>query len=197
MNTNRNVVEPKEKIMQLKEKSTGRLIGNIPSSHAQTIDGCITYLGGKPVNNSDGSSQCENGKTFRIRDELYTYDDLITTERRIDDLRINLLMDDTRFYPDADNFIADCALGVGFMDPESEEVDMALIEQLRILWHTVRDPFDVFLEKLGLTAAKCCNRFNIPFPTLHEWLNGKTSAPDYIRLMMAEAVGLLTIRDLA
>lgn len=197
MTINHNVVEPEGKIMQLKDKPTGRLIGNIPSSHAHTVDECIKYLGGKPFNSADSSSQCDNGKTFCIRNALYGYDNLIITERRIDDLRNNLLMDDTRFYPDADNFIADCALGVGFMDPESEEVDMALIEQLRILWHTVRDPFDVFLEKLGLTAAKCCNRFNIPFPTLHEWLNGKTPVPDYIRLMMAEAVGLLTIRDLA
>lgn len=204
MSTNRNVVaptkkgmEPRDRVMQLKDKYSGRLIGNIPASCAKTVDECIKYLGGKLTNNADGQPQRNNDKEVIIRDELYVYDSLVITERAISAARIDSLVDDTRHYSNAECFVSDCAQGLNFMDPETKELDMVFIEQLGIFWHVVRDSFADLLEKLGMTAADCSVRFCVPMNIVQEWLSGETPVPHYVRLMMAEATGTLTIRNLA
>lgn len=55
------------------------------------------------------------------------------------------------FYSDADAFVADCAQGFDYMDPEAEDLDMTFIKQVRTLWSIMRDPFAALLEKMGLT----------------------------------------------
>lgn len=189
-----------EKVMQLKYGPFNQLIGNIPASHASTVDECIEYLGGELANREDDSFQHDSIVAFCIRDGIYDYDYLYITERGISDLRISLLADDARQYSSAESFAADCALSLNFIDPESTELDttdMALIEQLQILWHVVQDPISRLVARMGMTIPQCCNRFCIPMDTMQEWISGKMPAPDYVRLMMAEAVGYLTIRNLS
>ena len=41
----------------------------------------------------------------------------------------------------------------------------------------------------GLTQAAFCVRFCIPKRTLENWEGGQSKCPDYLRLLLAQAVG--------
>ena len=176
-----------EKIMQLKDKYTGQLIGNVPISQGKTVDECIRHLKGKATD--DGG--------IIIRGSMYDHDGLVAIERKISDDKIYLYAGESSYYSCADDFVSDCAQSFDYMDPEADDVDMALVEQLRMLWHTMQDPFAELLEKMELTEADCSIRFCIPLNTIRGWIRGEEPIPAYVRLMMAEAAGLLTIRNLA
>lgn len=98
-------------------------------------------------------------------------------------------------YEEPEAFASDAALSL--LDPEdpNQEIDMALFEQLRTLWHVSSAPFRTLLERMGLTQAQCSTRFCIPIRTVQDWAGGRRTPPPYVRLMMAEAAGLLDIRQ--
>lgn len=98
-------------------------------------------------------------------------------------------------YDDPDAFASDVALSL--LDPEdpSQEVDMGLYEQLRTLWRVSNAPFRELLALLGLNQSQCATRFCIPLRTVQGWALGERVPPPYLRLMMAEATGILKIRD--
>lgn len=111
------------------------------------------------------------------------------------DKQIYRLYGETVNYTDPDAFASDAALSL--LDPEDpgQEVDMDLFDQLRTMWHIANDPFKVLLGHIGLSQTQCSTRFCIPRRTVQEWAGERRTPPSYIRLMMAEAAGLLDIRD--
>lgn len=111
------------------------------------------------------------------------------------DKQIYLLLGETSNYADPDAFDSDAALSLLDPDDPAQEVDMALFEQLRTLWHVANDPFKALLERMGLGQTQCSIRFCINLRTVQHWANEDRVCPPYIRLMMAEAMGLLHIRD--
>ena len=191
MNIDHNTIVTLDELMQFEDNPFDHPIEDIPSYPVQVIDECTKCLGVKPCYIADDSFQCDKDKIFC---GMNTLCNRVLTEDWFSDIRIRELADETYLYSNADTFACGCAHGLDFMYPESEDVDMG--EQLRIFWHVVQDPFDVLLEKLGLTAEECGNRFYIASDIMHEWLNGGTNPPDSLRLMMANATGLLAIRDL-
>lgn len=98
-------------------------------------------------------------------------------------------------YTDPDAFASDAALSLLDPDDPGQEADAALFEQMRTLWHVINDPFRSLLERMGLSQSGCSRRFCIPLRTIQDWAGNLHSSPPYIRLMMAEAVGLLDIRE--
>lgn len=98
-------------------------------------------------------------------------------------------------YGDPDAFASDVALSL--LDPEdpSKEIDTGLYEQLRILWQVANAPFKELLENMGLNQTQCSIRFCIPRRTIQDWTGDRRTPPAYLRLMMAESIGLLQIRD--
>lgn len=111
------------------------------------------------------------------------------------DKDIYRLFGETANYTDPDAFASDAALSLLDPDNPGQEVDMGLFEQLRILWHVANDPFKALLDRMGLTQSQCSCRFCIPLRTVQGWAGETRSALPYVRLMMAESVGLLDIRD--
>lgn len=99
---------------------------------------------------------------------------------------------DTTAYNDPDAFASDWALSSSF---GGGDVDLWLFEQLRSLWGIRHLPFTDLLGLLGLGQSACSRRFCIPLRTVQHWANGDRDCPDYLRLMMAEAVGALTLRQ--
>lgn len=97
-------------------------------------------------------------------------------------------------YKDPNAFASDAAPSL--LDPEDpgQEIDMVLFSGLQTLWHVANDPFRTLLERMGLNQSRCSARFCIPLRTVQGWALGERACPPYIRLMMAEAVGLLDIR---
>lgn len=96
-----------------------------------------------------------------------------------------------------DAYISDWALSSMFTadGAEAAPVDMELVEQLGRLWDAVNVPFDRLLQLLGLNITQCHRRFCIPYRTVQNWSLGERKAPEYLRLMMAESTGWLTLRS--
>lgn len=111
------------------------------------------------------------------------------------DKQIYQLFGETANYADPDAFASDAALSLLDPDDPGQEVDLAVFEQLRTLWHVANDPFKGLLERMGLRQTQCSVRFCISLRTVQHWANEDRACPPYIRLMMAEATGLLDMRD--
>lgn len=111
------------------------------------------------------------------------------------DKQIYQLFGETSNYADPDAFASDAALSLLDPDGPGQEVDLAAFEQLRTLWHVANDPFKALLGRMGLRQTQCSIRFCIGLRTVQHWANEDRACPPYIRLMMAEATGLLDIRD--
>lgn len=111
------------------------------------------------------------------------------------DKQIYLLFGEAANYTDPDAFASDAALSLLDPDDPGQEADAGLFEQMRTLWHVANDPFRSLLESMGLSQSGCSSRFCIPLRTVQDWAGNRRSSPLYIRLMMAEAVGLLNIRE--
>lgn len=97
-------------------------------------------------------------------------------------------------YADPAAYASDVALSL--LDPEDsgQEVDAATVGQLISLWHVANDPFRDLLASMGLNQTQCSIRFCIPRRTIQQWAEGLRSCSPYIRLMMAEATGVVQIR---
>ena len=90
--------------------------------------------------------------------------------------------------PDEDEFIAkaDCPDG-----------DLLVVQdQLHKLWHVANDSFRDLLDAFGIKQIQCSERFCVPFSTVRKWAGGFSECPPYIRLMMAEALGYITLRNM-
>lgn len=111
------------------------------------------------------------------------------------DKRIYQLFGETANYADPDAFASDAALSLLDPDNPDQTVDMDIFEQLRTLWHVARDPFRTLLDGMGMTQTQCSCRFCIPLRTVQDWAGERRTPPLYVRLMMAEAIGLLDMRD--
>jgi len=97
-------------------------------------------------------------------------------------------------YPDPDAYASDVSLSLLDPDDPGQEVDMALVDQLRTLWHVANAPFKDLLALLGLNQTQCATRFCIPLRTVQGWALGERQAPPYVRLMMAELTGIINLR---
>lgn len=111
------------------------------------------------------------------------------------DRKIYQLIGEIANYTDPDAFASDAAISL--LDPDNpvQEVDIDTFEQLRTLWHVAKDPFRDLLERMSLRQTQCSCRFCIPLRTVQDWVGERRTPPLYVRLMMAEAVGVLDIRD--
>lgn len=98
-------------------------------------------------------------------------------------------------YTDPDAFASDIALSLLDPDGPGQEVDMGLVEQLRVLWHVAKDPFRDFLFLLGLNQSQASKRFCVPLRTVQDWTAGTRTPPSYIRLMMGELLGIVNLRE--
>ncbi len=110
------------------------------------------------------------------------------------DKQIYTIFGEAANYSDPDAYASDIALSLLDPDDPGQEVDIALVDQLRVLWHVAQDPFKGLLKRMGLTQAQCSTRFCIPLRTVQGWALEERRAPLYLRLMMAELSGIITIR---
>lgn len=87
-------------------------------------------------------------------------------------------------------FVSDWALSPIWGDEEDAPVPADRVEQLSALWDaahlTVRD----IRRATGLSQAAFAQRFCIPRRTVEDWERGIGSCSLYLRLLLAQAVGL-------
>lgn len=59
------------------------------------------------------------------------------------------------------------------------------------LWNVAHMSIQDIRSAAGLTQAKMATRFCIPRRTIEDWCTGTRVPPDYLRLLMAEALGII------
>lgn len=109
------------------------------------------------------------------------------------DKQINMAYREAANYADADEYISDMLLSSAFLPAgEDAEPDLSLAPALQTLWRVANAPLrDIIKEAMGLTLAKAAVRWCIPRHSLQNWCDGRSAPPPYLRLLLAEAAGLL------
>lgn len=100
-------------------------------------------------------------------------------------------------YADPAAFASDWALSSALIDPDDTTATPStdVYQQLIALWHVANDSFKDFLALIGLNQTGCAIRFCIPLRTVQNWAGGVNSCPPYLRMMMAEAIGIIKLRS--
>lgn len=111
------------------------------------------------------------------------------------DRQINIYFNKAVSYTDPDAFASDVVSSLPDEERTRKDVYMDTAGQIRMLWHVAKDPFKVLLSRVSMSQSKCSVRFCIPLRTVQHWCAGDREAPMYVRLMLAEAAGILKIRS--
>ena len=90
--------------------------------------------------------------------------------------------------PDMDAFVAEANC------PDKDLLTTQ--EQLRRLWRVAHDGFRELMEQTHTTQATLSARFCVPYRTVTSWKIGERTCPPYLRLMMAEALGYVRLRNI-
>lgn len=96
-------------------------------------------------------------------------------------------------YTDPEAFVSDMMLSNQFLPLAipSLQPDLAKADSLRALWCVANDPFRELLGLMGLSQSECSRLFCIPLRTVQDWATDRHAPPPYIRLLLAQAVGLI------
>lgn len=97
--------------------------------------------------------------------------------------------------PDEDRYIAEWGTSSIFYsepDEDGPETD-DVVRQLREIWRTAHMAVRDIRKAAGLTQAGLAAHFCIPRRTVEDWDSGRSNCAPYIRLMMAEALGIVKI----
>ncbi len=108
--------------------------------------------------------------------------------RNMNDKQFSLLWHKAISTESRDDFVSGCVVTSAAGDPESgapEDRDRILGELWDVAHMSVREIRDVS----GLTQQAFSDRFCIPRRTLEDWEGARRSCPDYLRLLLAQAVG--------
>lgn len=107
----------------------------------------------------------------------------------------NLLFGEALAESDKDRFISEWATSSVFdTDPDGPSPDYDSIDKmLDNIWWVAHLSISDIKAHTGMTTAALAERFCIPVRTLENWCGGQRSAPDYLRLMIADLLGLVTV----
>ena len=90
--------------------------------------------------------------------------------------------------PDVDAFVAEA---------KCPDADLLTVQdQLRRLWHVAHDSFRDLLAALNMTQTMISTHFCISFDVIRSWCRPDRDCPSYLRLMIAEAMGYLWLRNI-
>ena len=85
------------------------------------------------------------------------------------------------------------SFGLEAVNPTDDEKAMC-IDQLKQIWRIAGMSFAEMVETSGLTSAKFAEMMHIKVRTVESW-RSKGKCPDYIRLMIAEKLGLICLQS--
>lgn len=98
---------------------------------------------------------------------------------------------------DRDAYVSDLALSSAFVDDPSnppEEIDAELIEALGNIWDVAHMGIAEMRQSTGLSQIAFGQRFLIPRRTVQDWEVGARECTVYLRVLLADACGLLRVR---
>lgn len=93
---------------------------------------------------------------------------------------------------DRDMYVSDWALSDIWGDPEGTDIPDDRIHSLGALWDVAHITIREIRAATGLSQVAFAQRFCIPRRTVENWESGASACPDYLRILLAQAVGLYT-----
>ena len=100
-------------------------------------------------------------------------------------------------YTDRDAFTSDVALSITSLEDADKEIDLvAIAEDIGRIWDAYHMSIKELRTTTGLSQAAFGRRFLIPRRTIENWESTKVpnECPLYIRMLIADALGLLPAR---
>ena len=99
---------------------------------------------------------------------------------------------ETANYTDRDAYASDLALSSVWGDAEDAPIPKSRIAALEEIWDASRRTVKQIAVASDLSCRKLADRFCIPYRTMEDWAAGRRESPLYVRLMMQEALAILT-----
>ena len=90
--------------------------------------------------------------------------------------------------PDRDAFVSDWSLSSVWGDTPDADIPADRIDLLARLWDAAHLTIRDIRQHTGLSQAAFATRYCIPTRTLEDWERGVRSCPDYLRLLLAQAI---------
>lgn len=106
------------------------------------------------------------------------------------DKQFSILWAEALTFADRDAFISDAALSSIWGDAPDAVIPDIRLDQLAQLWDAAHLTVKAIRAATGLSQAAFAQRFCIPRRTVENWESGASACPDYLRLLLAQAVGL-------
>lgn len=91
---------------------------------------------------------------------------------------------------DRDTYVSDWALSSAWGDAPKADVPADRVEELGHLWDAAHLTIRDIRAHTGLSQAAFAVRYCIPRRTVENWESGDRQCADYVRLLLAEAVGV-------
>lgn len=90
-------------------------------------------------------------------------------------------------------FVSDWALS-SIWDDDGQDIPEDRIAEIGDIWDVAHLTIGDIRQHTGLSQAKFATRFCIPRRSIEDWESGARKCPDYLRLLLAQAVGLYNDR---
>ena len=90
-------------------------------------------------------------------------------------------------------FVSDWALS-SIWDDDGQDIPEDRIAEIGDIWDVAPLTIGDIRQHTGLSQAKFATRFCIPRRSIEDWESGARKCPDYLRLLLAQAVGLYNDR---
>lgn len=92
-------------------------------------------------------------------------------------------------------FVSDWTLSSIWDDDDTQDITDERITEIGDIWDVAHLTICDIRQYTGLSQAKFATRFCIPRRSIEDWESGARHCPDYLRLLLAQAVGLYNKPD--
>ena len=89
-----------------------------------------------------------------------------------------------------ESFVSDWALSSIWDDDDTRDIPDERITEIGDIWDVAHLTICDIRRYTDLSQAKFATRFCIPRRSIEDWESGARRCPDYLRLLLAQAVGL-------
>lgn len=88
-----------------------------------------------------------------------------------------------------ESFVSDWALS-SIWEDDTQDIPNERITEIGDIWDVAHLTICDIRQYTGLSQAKFATRFCIPRRSIEDWESGARKCPDYLRLLLAQTVGL-------
>lgn len=104
--------------------------------------------------------------------------------------QFNALFSDAVASNDREEYVSDWCLSSIWEDDPGSDVPAERIDQLGLLWDVAHASIKDIRSHTGLSQVRFAERFCIPRRTVESWESNINTCAGYLRLLLAQAVGM-------